>query len=1165
MAKHRYSVYSYGWPPEPAVIRFESPGARAALIDELRGFLVAAGFRAGASQEREDPVGGPGNRPVHWKSQVFQDAQGDVELSEESVAGEVYIGRKGDATAALVEVARLLALDTRFVDFTRQEPLATQLNHALIRIAAHLQRLGHWSAQPPAMPQDWSRHPFGEGALTFTQWLQWVFLPQARAAITNWELPADSMVGTKAVREFDGWDEAAELVSELGKFDDLIRQACELATATTPATVERATNVIGEPTLKISPVAAEEPEPTPSWAVPQYDAKGVPRPVRAGFGDLMGGPQALGVVELALPTVLSAFFDALIVHLDLPARLDPQDRANVCPVCRQPPDSRDPRCGRDADDVRAMRLHAQRWGRFPFLRQLRASGELNPHTLPKAVPELASVRNELDRHRGAILSLHHTEMPPPDSWLQADAAVLSQAFPAANGRPLIDALGDCFERATQLSCGIYLLPGAEPAPVEPAKPAPPPTAEAIGHGGTVEAAPWMKQVRTPKDYGDPEYHPVRAHYTKQGQPPPHRTFEGLGPPELLGAFFNTLSFHLEKDGWGTRFPALMRELYGGLLPASRVPVAAEELMLARREITQHQGVIWDYREPQLLPPNHGLASSTTPLDQIFQPPGCGGRSLFDLLSMAFSVWPDYDISLMTGDSPVVPDSGTVTPDSTSVRPLGPEPPSADTRAPDDKLPRRIGTNIDIVSTSRVEPAPRTQRTRPKAGSIRTRSAGVIAIALLVFAASASVFLLSNPRSGSGSGSQAYVEGSFDAGDEPFEAVTDNLGGPLRLGDLRRLAGSRLSAELVGRFAWRQAQLEVRAEQIQLVAWNCGEGKCPYITAMHLQMMHTRYHESGYDGSGTLSPQVAIQQQLAEGTVVHLPAQTFVLTMDPNEDPRTSSPQLCVTAADLGEHCFGSRFGDAGEGFGLDQSPGQDLACARLASPTAALDHFCHARLAELLPRISAPQKRNWLMFHAIRRGNLPALRSLLAAGVGAQAVDSDGRTPLLQAVAGDHPDMVVALLQAGANPDGVSAGGSADQDADTPLSLAFRNGSAQSLRVLLANGADPTAMHQGAPLMHLAVAYDMPEVMEELISQDSGPDIRASWGFQPTPLMVAARNGNLRAVEKLLELGADPSAVDGAGHTARDYAATHQQREVLERLKSAPGTCPLSGCSEAAE
>jgi len=184
-------------------------------------------------------------------------------------------------------------------------------------------------------------------------------------------------------------------------------------------------------------------------------------------------------------------------------------------------------------------------------------------------------------------------------------------------------------------------------------------------GGPGTPAPWMKKLRTKKDDGTPEFYPVRAHYSHAGLSNPR--FPGpeiLASPGLLSAFFNTLSFHLEKDGWGTRFPALLRELHVGFLRQARVTAAIEELNLARSELRQHPGgVIWDYRQPTLAPPSaasspsgDGLQLGTSSLDQAFQPPGRGGYSLFDILGRVLLIAaspqarfdiPGYDLALIT--------------------------------------------------------------------------------------------------------------------------------------------------------------------------------------------------------------------------------------------------------------------------------------------------------------------------------------------------------------------------------------------------------------------------------------------------------------------------------------------------------------------------------------
>jgi 2,3-bisphosphoglycerate-dependent phosphoglycerate mutase len=69
----------------------------------------------------------------------------------------------------------------------------------------------------------------------------------------------------------------------------------------------------------------------------------------------------------------------------------------------------------------------------------------------------------------------------------------------------------------------------------------------------------------------------------------------VGSPDLLHAFFSTVSVRLEPDGWGSRFPALMHGLYYGELPVTAVETALSELLLVRRELGLYgpRDVVWD--------------------------------------------------------------------------------------------------------------------------------------------------------------------------------------------------------------------------------------------------------------------------------------------------------------------------------------------------------------------------------------------------------------------------------------------------------------------------------------------------------------------------------------------------------------------------------------------
>lgn len=60
---------------------------------------------------------------------------------------------------------------------------------------------------------------FGGAEMAFEPWLSSVFLPAARKAVAEHNLPANSQVGVAAMRNFDGYDEMDRLISLLHEFD----------------------------------------------------------------------------------------------------------------------------------------------------------------------------------------------------------------------------------------------------------------------------------------------------------------------------------------------------------------------------------------------------------------------------------------------------------------------------------------------------------------------------------------------------------------------------------------------------------------------------------------------------------------------------------------------------------------------------------------------------------------------------------------------------------------------------------------------------------------------------------------------------------------------------------------------------------------------------------
>jgi Immunity protein 70 len=110
----------------------------------------------------------------------------------------------------------------------------------------------------------------------------------------------------------------------------------------------------------------------------------------------------------------------------------------------------------------------------------------------------------------------------------------------------------------------------------------------------------------------------------------------VGESDFLHSFFSTVAYQLERDGWGRRFPALLKELYGGRLPVRLVPQARDELARIRAELARlgPEARVYDYDEPNRetpwpVPPGAGS------LAECFLT--VGGRNVLDVLDRALDV------------------------------------------------------------------------------------------------------------------------------------------------------------------------------------------------------------------------------------------------------------------------------------------------------------------------------------------------------------------------------------------------------------------------------------------------------------------------------------------------------------------------------------------------
>jgi uncharacterized protein YqcC (DUF446 family) len=102
------------------------------------------------------------------------------------------------------------------------KPSLSTLKAAIDAIEAEIKSIGYWQTVPLKAEQYHFQQAFGLDTMTYSQWLQFIFIPRVNSLIVeHGAFPKSSSVGAQAVREFDGVPEAAKLVALLSEFDAL--------------------------------------------------------------------------------------------------------------------------------------------------------------------------------------------------------------------------------------------------------------------------------------------------------------------------------------------------------------------------------------------------------------------------------------------------------------------------------------------------------------------------------------------------------------------------------------------------------------------------------------------------------------------------------------------------------------------------------------------------------------------------------------------------------------------------------------------------------------------------------------------------------------------------------------------------------------------------------
>ena len=241
--------------------------------------------------------------------------------------------------------------------------------------------------------------------------------------------------------------------------------------------------------------------------------------------------------------------------------------------------------------------------------------------------------------------------------------------------------------------------------------------------------------------------------------------------------------------------------------------------------------------------------------------------------------------------------------------------------------------------------------------------------------------------------------------------------------------------------------------------------------------------------------------------------------------------------------------------------------ADLADAAKARDWALVASLIDTGADPDAPQADGATALHwAAYWDEADALEGLIQAGADVDAQNDYGATPLWAACANRHAGAVARLLAAGADPNlGLGSG-------ETLLMRCAHTGDPRAVRALLAHGVDVDAAEpaRGQTALMWAVANRQPASARVLLEHGAAVDARtrtvrqfrgtgersttspqgAAWfdagGF--TPLLFAARHGDIESAGALLDAGADVNDRSADGNSALVVAAMSGHENLAEYL-----------------
>ncbi|MBV9851411.1 MAG: ankyrin repeat domain-containing protein [Armatimonadetes bacterium] len=190
------------------------------------------------------------------------------------------------------------------------------------------------------------------------------------------------------------------------------------------------------------------------------------------------------------------------------------------------------------------------------------------------------------------------------------------------------------------------------------------------------------------------------------------------------------------------------------------------------------------------------------------------------------------------------------------------------------------------------------------------------------------------------------------------------------------------------------------------------------------------------------------------------------------------------------------------------------------------------------------------LHEAATKGDVAALRRLLAETDDVDARDEQGNTALILAAKAKQREAVSALLSHGADVNAMSDKGS------TAISWAADRGDAGTLKILLEPGGDPNLRKLGdyyndMPALHLAAERDSTDCVQLLLDYGAEIDLRDTQLGRTALLAALDTDISPNAAALLIRRGADVNARDKHGFTPLKEAITYDCLEIAELLRQA--------------